>query len=264
MWQIKSPPSDPAAQKRLEWCRDMLNASTGTAKLIGCSPEAIVAQAALETGWGRSAIGNNVFGIKADASWHGAVQVRRTWEVIRGETVFVDAPFRDYPTLADGILDHFEFLKVNRRYAGVFDPNDTMSDHDYFVALQKAGYATDPDYAEKLDAMLASVKTYEARMSEDGKPVPSPSVRTLMVGMSGPDVRGLQVKLGADVDGSFGPQTFTAVQTFQRAHGTRRGRHCRASYLGCSCLTDLRRSLRAIAANRPRLSGVAQRTTFSI
>ena len=106
MYVVAKPYTDPGMQKKLEWVARMLGASKASAAKIGCSPEAIVAQAAQETGWGRSAIGNNVFGIKASSGWKGAVVMRPTWEVENGAVVHIVAPFRDYSTLADGIEDH--------------------------------------------------------------------------------------------------------------------------------------------------------------
>src|SRR6185369_15310937 len=136
---VSTPYSDPHMQHLAEWTAKMLDASESTAAKIGCSPAAIVAQAALETGWGASAIGNNVFGIKADSSWHGARQLRQTWEHLGGADVPMQDWFRDYPTLADGIEDHFNFLVQNTRYANVFDRNNSMSDEDYLTRLAQDG-----------------------------------------------------------------------------------------------------------------------------
>ena len=87
MYVVTKPYADPGMQRKLEWVARMLDASEASAAKIGCSPEAIVAQAAQETGWGRSAIGNNVFGIKASSGWKGAVVMRPTWEVENGVVV---------------------------------------------------------------------------------------------------------------------------------------------------------------------------------
>ncbi len=211
-------------QQLAEWTAMMMGASEGTAALIGCSPAAVVAQAAHETDWGRSAIGNNLFGIKADEQWQGVRVLRRTWEVFNGKSVSIEAWFRDYPTLADGIADHFAFLRDNGRYAaaGVFDPNDSKSDLEYFQALARGGYATDPNYAERLSDMLDSVHMFTPYMvasdqTAQVKPVP----RLLLIGSDGVDVRELQSALQARgfyrdaIDGDFGPQTRKAVLAFQ-------------------------------------------------
>jgi len=167
--------SDPHMQKLADWTCEMMNAAGPTAAGIGCSREAIIAQAALESAWGAAAIGHNLFGIKADASWHGMTQTVPTREVINGQSVMIDAAFRDYPSYADSIADHFAFLKANSRYAaaGVFNAG---SDQAYFEALQRAGYATDPNYARSLMNMLASVKMFTACMVDDTASAPEPTV----------------------------------------------------------------------------------------
>lgn len=222
-WRIVRPYTDPQMQRTLEWVRDMMNGAVVTAEKIGCTPAAIVAQAALETGWGKAAIGNNVFGIKADRSWTGGKVLRRTAEQRSdGSVYWVNDYFRDYPTLADGIEDHFRFLSENGRYARVFDPHGVMSDHQYFLELQRAGYATDIHYADKLTAVENAVHTYCARMQYgDGVEPPATSWRLLQIGDTGPDVAKVQAALGFDsrwVDGNFGPGTYAAVLAFQRAN----------------------------------------------
>jgi hypothetical protein len=211
-------------QHLAEWTARMLDASEATAAKIGCSPAAIVAQAALETGWGASAIGNNVFGIKADVGWQGARRLAQTWEHISGADVPMECWFRDYPTLADGIEDHFEFLCRNARYANVFDKGNYLSDEDYLTRLAQDGYATAPNYAGQLIAVLATVRAIEGHLVVDGFPPQPLPPRILLVGCSGPDVAKLQSILmllagyRGKIDGDFGPMTYAAVCTFQRDH----------------------------------------------
>ena len=219
MYTIAKPHADPGMQRKLAWVARMLDASKASAAKIGCSPEAIVAQAAQETGWGRATIGNNVFGIKASPGWTGAVVMQPTWEVENGVVVHVTAPFRDYPTLADGIEDHFQFLKNNSRYKNVFDTDNSMSDQEYFRRLAADGYATDPTYAQRLSDVLDAVNVFKARLSEDGVAVSPPPPRLMMIGVSpGPDVVALQKALGITADGDFGRDTKRAVMEWQRMH----------------------------------------------
>jgi hypothetical protein len=172
-YRIVNPPTSSADLKRAQWVAMLMPACEATAEKIGISPEAIVAQAALETGWGRSAIGNNIFGIKATPGWKGARKIVGTQEVIGGQRISINDEFRDYPSLEASVADHFRFLDENSRYrkAGVFD---AASDEAYFVALQRAGYATDPSYAHSLMSVLRTVQRYTAGMiREDSTATPA-------------------------------------------------------------------------------------------
>lgn len=202
-----------------QWTLDMIEAVRPTAAKIGISPEAIVAQAAVESAWGRSAIGKNMFGIKADASWHGKTQVVRTREVdANGREYYIDAAFRDYDTFAESVADHFSFLDRNSRYraAGVFDGK---GDEHYFRALQAAGYATDPHYADVLLSVLNTIKSVVGSVDATAGP------RDLRLGDSGDDVRRLQKALNAkfdamlDEDSQFGSVTMLATRHWQKANG---------------------------------------------
>lgn len=217
---------DPQAERTADWVCDMMNASKETAAMLHQPEQVIVAQAALESGWGRYAIGNNIFGIKADKSWKGPVLVRRTAEQNPdGSVYYVDAPFREYPSLAACIADHFAFLRDNARYgaAGVFL---AKTPEEYFAALKRAGYATDVDYVAKLMAMMRSVGIWLDGMSQsDAPPAPRNESRLLMVGLKGDDVKRLQEALlglhlyVGRVDGDFGPRTEQAVREYQRERG---------------------------------------------
>lgn len=167
IYRIMKMPANSADQARARWVAKLMPGAEPTALKIGISPEAIIAQSALETGWGRSAIGNNMFGVKAGPGWKGKTQDVSTWEdengaAPGGEVSIVDR-FRDYDTIADSFADHFRFLEENSRYktAGVFDRKGDVA---YFLALQRAGYATDPQYADKLMSILRTVLGYTAGM----------------------------------------------------------------------------------------------------
>jgi flagellar protein FlgJ len=115
-------------------------------------PAAItLAQAALESGWGKYAPGNNFFGIKdqPNDNYSGPNQVLDTTEVINGQKISIKSAFRKYTTPQGSFNDHADFLKANSRYNSLFkiDINDFNA---WAKGLKAAGYATDPDYANKL------------------------------------------------------------------------------------------------------------------
>jgi flagellar rod assembly protein/muramidase FlgJ len=120
-----------------------------------------LAQAILESGWGTSGLSlraMNLFGIKADASWTGSKMVFPTAEVVNGKRVFVSAAFRAYSTWTGSVHDHAQFLVANPRYAAAFQ---TTNGADFAHAIAKAGYATDPEYADKLVALMNVRNLYQ-------------------------------------------------------------------------------------------------------
>ncbi len=121
----------------------------------GVPAQAILAQAALESGWGKSKLtqeANNFFGIKADSSWTGPVYNIKTREVKDGKESFPVQPFRKYATPFESFENHALFLLKNPRYKAAFNYKD---DPKQFVAeVAKAGYATDPKYTELLHKLI--------------------------------------------------------------------------------------------------------------
>ncbi len=120
-------------------------------------PSVKLAQAALETGWGKSVIGeaNNMFGIKGRGAhspyWSGAVVNKSTKEMVNGSYITIVEPFRKYNSLADSIRDHTYFLQQNKRYAPVFAAKTPKAQAE---ALLACGYATDAPYAIKLMSIV--------------------------------------------------------------------------------------------------------------
>lgn len=126
---------------------------------LGVAPELVAAHAALESGWGRHAPGHNMFGIKAGASWQGAVQVLATTEVEDGAAQQRQERFRGYGDLAGAFDDYAGLLLDNPRYRRALN---TGGDAQAFAhALQTGGYATDPAYADKLGRVAASIKAIQ-------------------------------------------------------------------------------------------------------
>lgn len=117
-----------------------------------------LAQAILESAWGQSKLtleGCNLFGIKADKSWHGESIMKPTTEYIKGKRITVQAPFRKYKSLADSIADHALFLRNNKRYSKAFECGNGC---EFAEAIAKAGYATDPAYSALLIAIIKQHK----------------------------------------------------------------------------------------------------------
>jgi flagellar protein FlgJ len=116
-------------------------------KRTGVPASVTVAQAALESSWGRRAPGFNLFGIKADPSWHGPAVLEVTHEVVHGQPITITAAFRAYDDWQGSIDDHAAFLSGNPRYHAAFA---CASGIEFAHAIAHAGYATDPQYADKL------------------------------------------------------------------------------------------------------------------
>lgn len=142
------------------------------ARELGTRPEALLAIAALETGWGRAImrspdgrLSHNLFGIKADRRWDGATVTAQTIEFEDGVAVRRREVFRAYDSYAESFADFARFVRANPRYqealAQAADPKA------FAAALQRAGYATDPAYARKVSAILDG-RALEAALKSGG------------------------------------------------------------------------------------------------
>ena len=119
-------------------------------------PAVVAAQWAVESGWGAKESGkNNFFGIKARPGQPGTM--RRTREVLNGRSVYINDRFADYATLEEGIAARVAFTKQNKRYtnSGYFS---ARTPYEAAQALQRGGYATDPNYANSLAAIIKGRK----------------------------------------------------------------------------------------------------------
>ena len=121
---------------------------------LDVDPGILIAQAALETGWGkavsRDAVGtssHNLFNIKADSRWDGPAVTVNTLEYEDGVARRETARFRAYDSYADSFNDYVNFLKSNSRYQDALGANDA---NEFVKELHAAGYATDPRYADKI------------------------------------------------------------------------------------------------------------------
>ncbi len=149
---------DPSIKSPEAFLRHLWPMAQEAAILLGQQPDTLLAQAALETGWGQKMIRTgdgsnsfNLFGIKADHRWSGDKAIVPTLEYQDGVAVRQKAAFRAYNSFADSFRDYAAFIQTNPRYQAALQADDSST---YLSSLQEAGYATDPQYAEKIKAIL--------------------------------------------------------------------------------------------------------------
>lgn len=153
-----TPPVGPTAKAR-EFIDKLWPHAVQAAKATGLPPHFILGQAALESGWGGREIKasdgsttHNLFGVKAGRSWSGETAATKTTEFVNGVKQKVVDKFRSYASYAEAFMDYANLLKSNPRYAAVLEAgNDPKA---FAQGLQKAGYATDPAYATKLQRII--------------------------------------------------------------------------------------------------------------
>ncbi|MGP4842582.1 flagellar assembly peptidoglycan hydrolase FlgJ [Marinobacter sp. 1Y8] len=144
-----------------QFVRTLLPMATEAAGDSGIDPRVMVAQAALETGWGKHMIEGadgapsfNLFGIKADSRWDGGSVDIMTTEYREGLPMNERAAFRSYDGYSASFSDYVEFLNRNPRYRDVLAAADRPE--EFADRLQAAGYATDPNYGAKIRSIMNS------------------------------------------------------------------------------------------------------------
>ncbi|WP_082411328.1 flagellar assembly peptidoglycan hydrolase FlgJ [Methylogaea oryzae] len=149
-----------------QFLRDLLPEAEAAAKELGVDPKMLLSQAALETGWGRHTVrgadgsdSHNLFGIKAGKDWEGQRVATTTLEYVQGVPVRKTDYFRAYDSYKDCFHDYVAFLRDNPRYAQAIEQGDDP--HAFFAGLQRAGYATDPRYANKVLAIYRQLEDYD-------------------------------------------------------------------------------------------------------
>ncbi len=136
-------------------------AATIANRLTAIPASVTMAQAIDESGWGRAAVGNNLFGIKADASWNGPVVETPTREWVKASKryVVVQAKWRKYNSWQESLTDHAKFFYDNSRYAPALAVRDNAK--EFAQQIWKCGYATDPTYPQKLIALMDEFNLYQ-------------------------------------------------------------------------------------------------------
>lgn len=153
----REPPwSSPA-----DFARDVWPHVRSVAGKLNVAPEAVLAQAALESGWGAHVMRRddggsslNLFGVKAGSGWRGGSVVRPTVEFEDGAVRHTLARFRAYPDIAATFEDYASLVGEHPRYRAALNHGEDAV--GFARALQEAGYATDPAYAAKIERVLGS------------------------------------------------------------------------------------------------------------
>jgi len=155
--------TNPKSWKKADFVQQLWPWAREAADKLGLAPAALLAQAALETGWGRHIMPSgkgkgdsafNLFGIKTGRRWKGESVNIGTLEYEQGVAVRKKDKFRAYQSFGDSFNDYVDFLRSNPRYSKALA--NTSDSRVFFKELQKAGYATDPRYAAKLTSVLES------------------------------------------------------------------------------------------------------------
>ena len=163
------PVASPEAQAN--FISDVWPAAQEAGQQLGVDPNNLIAQAALETNWGtrvpRDANGrssNNLFGMKAAGQWSGASVTAATQEYQDGTAVNATGQFRAYNSRTQSFRDYVSLLRSSPRYSAALNTGNDA--HAFASALQRGGYATDPDYANKVTALAAHVSTRSASLKQ--------------------------------------------------------------------------------------------------
>ncbi|CAI1595603.1 flagellar assembly peptidoglycan hydrolase FlgJ [Serratia liquefaciens] len=158
----KAPSAAPLSLNNGNFVARLSTPARVVSQQSGIPHQLIVAQAALESGWGQREIpaadgspSYNLFGIKAGGNWDGPVTEITTTEFEQGAAKKIKAKFRVYGSYVEAMADYVKLLTNNPRYAGVAN---ARSPEQAAQALQQAGYATDPQYASKLVSVIQQMK----------------------------------------------------------------------------------------------------------
>ena len=149
---LESPDTDVAPSATPEaFVASIAPTAKAVAEELGIDPRVIIAQAALETGWGKHVKGNNIMGVKSHGKEDGLMV--QTHEVVDGKRIKVRYSFRQYESYDESIADYSSFLQQNKRYEPMLQ---AATLREQVEALGKSGYATDPEYADKVMAIATS------------------------------------------------------------------------------------------------------------
>ncbi len=145
-------------QQRIESARDFIETllpfAKSAAEMIGIDPNLLLAQSALETGWGKhilskedGASSHNLFGVKAHDKWGGKSVLAKTLEYEKNQAHIEQAAFKAYPSYLESFMDFVQLVK-SKRYEKALENVDNPK--SFLTELHQAGYATDPNYVDKV------------------------------------------------------------------------------------------------------------------
>ena len=156
--------SEPAGDRMSSFYNKLIGHASQAAQETGIPANFMIGHAALESGWGRREIKakdgtntHNLFGIKAGGSWAGKTATVTTTEYIGGVAHKVQEKFRAYSSYAEAFKDYANLLANNPRYSNVVAAGNGNDAASFAKGLQRAGYATDPNYAHKIMAVLKQI-----------------------------------------------------------------------------------------------------------
>jgi flagellar protein FlgJ len=165
--------------QRQQFVEQMRPHAEAAARELGVDARSVIAQAALETGWGRSqpgqdreeggAVSNNYFGIKAGTSWRGERVAADTTEFTDGVAGTERAQFRAYGSVAENMSDYVRVLRDPRYTSALNTGTDVQA---FARGLQRGGYATDPHYADKLVAVAAQIDRLDVKSFKSAPEAP--------------------------------------------------------------------------------------------
>jgi len=166
--KISTSPDSPTFDEPKDFVTALMEPAQKVQQELGVPFAVVIAQAALETGWGQKIIkgtngesSNNLFNIKADSRWAGDKITKDTLEFEQGAMIKKSEPFRTYQSLTDSVDDYIIFLSTSERYQEALQ--DSGNVEHFLQGLQKAGYATDPQYADKILGTLKTVTSLLAK-----------------------------------------------------------------------------------------------------
>jgi flagellum-specific peptidoglycan hydrolase FlgJ len=165
--QVAPAPTVDISGSKETFVQSLLPAAIEESKRTGVDPRIIVAQAAQETGWGRSAPGNNYFGIKSHGK--GGGQNLTTHEVINGKRVKINDSFRTFESPADSVRGYGDFILQNPRYTSLRNADGLDAQLE---ALQASGYATDPNYSRSVGAIARGIQLPDLTPAPEAQAAP--------------------------------------------------------------------------------------------